>query len=266
MSVFRWPNGSTKTPWVTSEWNPARRNPVSGIIQPHNGIDLIGFPLNLSCADGVVTFARYNGGAGNEVRVRHDDGSESRYKHNARILVRVGQHVSQGTALGVMGTTGQSTGIHLHFETRYSPGGASVNPRVFMRGRLSWAGDGEIITTEDGDDMHLIKRSGGSVEASMFGARFHGPSEKERGYYVITDPDEIVDWERVFFRGGSGSAKSEPRSVYVRMQKSARRAHKMIDCALCKPTASSSIDLQPILDAIAAVPGKVLAAFGLRRS
>jgi hypothetical protein len=153
-SFYRWPNGSAEVPYVTSEWNPARRNPVTGIIQPHNGIDVIGFTFNEACASGVVTFARYNGGAGNEVRILHDDGRETRYKHNARILVRVGQRVSQGTPLGVMGSTGQSTGIHLHLETRETPSSPSMNPRIFMRARITLAGDGTPIQE---DDMPLTK-------------------------------------------------------------------------------------------------------------
>lgn len=107
---------------------------------------------------------------------------------------------------------------------------------------------------EEDDEMKLIKRSEGATEASLFHPSFHGDSDKERGYYVITDLNEIVDWERILYPGGAGSAKEEPRSVYVRMQQSARIAHSNVSCARCTPAAGGTVDIQPIvsrLDSIA---------------
>lgn len=129
--MHTWPNGSGNIPPVTDEWG-MRVNPVSGVYTLHEGIDLVGFAYNLASAGGVVTFASYNGGAGNEVRVAHDDGTETRYKHNRAFMVVVGQRVERGQGLGIMGTTGNSTGVHCHFETRNSSGSASRNPRGFM--------------------------------------------------------------------------------------------------------------------------------------
>lgn len=135
-----WPNGSTSIPIVTSEYG--FRDPIetpggtSGTF--HYGIDLVGFPINRSPFAGQVIFARYNGGAGNEVRVRRSNGDVARIKHNARFLVSEGDWVGEGQDLGVMGTTGTSTGVHCHFETW--PGNAySVNPRAYM-GTLAPAG------------------------------------------------------------------------------------------------------------------------------
>lgn len=130
-----WPNGSTTIPTVTSEFG-MRVHPIFGTTTLHAGIDLVGFPLNLSSAAGVVTFAKFNGGAGNEVRVRHDDGTETRYKHNASFLVQVGDRVEAATPVGVMGSTGDSTGDHLHFETRDTPTSAARNPRDFINDHL----------------------------------------------------------------------------------------------------------------------------------
>jgi len=88
------------------------------------------------------------------------------------------------------------------------------------------AGSATTITdTEQDDDMRLVKRNEGTPEWSLFGASLSGPLEKERGYYVITDPDEATDWGRLLYRGG-GSEQMEPRAVYIRLQESARIAHE----------------------------------------
>lgn len=100
----------------------------------HKGIDIaapIGTPV-VAAADGVVVSAGWNsGGYGNLVEVQHPDGSVTRYAHNNRILVRQGQEVAQGQQISEMGSTGFSTGPHLHFEVRPG-GGAAVNPMAFL--------------------------------------------------------------------------------------------------------------------------------------
>jgi murein DD-endopeptidase MepM/ murein hydrolase activator NlpD len=96
----------------------------------HKGIDIagpVGTPIN-AAADGIVIAAGWNsGGYGNLVEVRHSDGTTTRYGHNSRLSVSVGQIVRQGQQVAAMGSTGNSTGSHLHFEIRHSGGGA-VNP------------------------------------------------------------------------------------------------------------------------------------------
>jgi murein DD-endopeptidase MepM/ murein hydrolase activator NlpD len=96
----------------------------------HKGIDIagpIGTPIN-AAADGTVIAAGWNsGGYGNLVEIKHNDGTTTRYGHNSRLSVSVGQTVRQGQQLAEMGSTGHSTGSHLHFEIRPS-GGNAVNP------------------------------------------------------------------------------------------------------------------------------------------
>jgi murein DD-endopeptidase MepM/ murein hydrolase activator NlpD len=75
----------------------------------------------------VIAAGWNSGGYGNLVEVRHSDGTTTRYGHNSRISVGVGQTVRQGQQLAEMGSTGHSTGSHLHFEIRPS-GGNAVNP------------------------------------------------------------------------------------------------------------------------------------------
>lgn len=100
----------------------------------HRGIDIaapVGTPI-LAASSGEVVVAGWNsGGFGNLVKVRHYDGSLTLYAHNSRILVREGQHVKQGQQIAEMGSTGRSTGPHLHFEVHPNGRGA-VNPIAYL--------------------------------------------------------------------------------------------------------------------------------------
>jgi murein DD-endopeptidase MepM/ murein hydrolase activator NlpD len=100
----------------------------------HQGIDIaadIGTPI-YAAATGVVEFAGWNsGGYGNMVEVRHSDGSMTRYAHMNAVYVRAGQEVRQGEQLGEMGSTGYSTGPHLHFEV-HLPNQGTVNPIAYL--------------------------------------------------------------------------------------------------------------------------------------
>gem|GEM_PF-1552711 len=100
----------------------------------HRGIDIaapVGTPI-FAAAPGVVIKSGWNkGGYGNLVDIQHADGSLTRYAHNYRLLVRPGQFVDQGQQISLMGSTGRSTGPHLHFEVRPSGKGA-VNPIALL--------------------------------------------------------------------------------------------------------------------------------------
>lgn len=102
----------------------------------HKGIDIagpIGTPI-MAAATGIVTFAGWNsGGYGNLVEIEHPDGSLTRYAHNHRILVSAGQDVIQGQLIAEMGSTGNSTGPHLHFEL-YPPGTDAADPLAYLPG------------------------------------------------------------------------------------------------------------------------------------
>lgn len=100
----------------------------------HRGIDIaapVGTPI-VASAPGVVTSSGWNaGGYGNLVEIQHPDGSLTLYAHNNRLLVRKGQHVIQGQQIAEMGSTGYSTGPHLHFEL-HPRGKGAVNPIAFL--------------------------------------------------------------------------------------------------------------------------------------
>jgi murein DD-endopeptidase MepM/ murein hydrolase activator NlpD len=103
----------------------------------HAGIDIAaptGTPI-WAAASGVVEYAGWNsGGYGNLVEIRHADGTITRYAHMSAIYVQEGQSVSQTQVIGAIGSTGFSTGPHLHFEVRPGGGGA-VNPIAYLTGR-----------------------------------------------------------------------------------------------------------------------------------
>lgn len=103
----------------------------------HRGIDIaapVGTPI-YAAAPGVIEFSGWNsGGYGNMVDIRHPDGSKTRYAHNSRNLVRVGQQVTQGQQIAEMGSTGYSTGPHVHFEI-HLPDSGTVNPIAYLPNR-----------------------------------------------------------------------------------------------------------------------------------
>jgi murein DD-endopeptidase MepM/ murein hydrolase activator NlpD len=122
-----------KTAAFTSGYG-VRSDPFKGRAAMHAGIDLagpVGTPI-YATADGTVSDAGYNsGGYGNLVKIDHGRGIETRYGHLSAFLVRPGQRVTRGQMIGRMGSTGRSTGSHLHYEVRID--GRAVNPIPFMK-------------------------------------------------------------------------------------------------------------------------------------
>lgn len=113
---------------VTSNWG-MRRHPVLGYMRMHRGMDFgagHGTPI-YAALDGVVAAAGRAGGYGNVVKLAHGNGIQTAYGHMSRIAARRGQRVGRGQLIGYVGSTGMSTGPHLHFEVWKN--GASVNPR-----------------------------------------------------------------------------------------------------------------------------------------
>jgi len=122
-----------KTAEFTSGYG-IRSDPFQGRAARHQGIDLaapIGTAI-YATADGMVTTAGWNsGGYGNLIKIDHGRGIETRYGHLSAILVSAGQRVTRGQQIGRMGSTGRSTGSHLHYEVRIDD--RAVNPIPFMK-------------------------------------------------------------------------------------------------------------------------------------
>jgi murein DD-endopeptidase MepM/ murein hydrolase activator NlpD len=110
-----------------------RWHPVYGGWRMHHGVDLsapMGTPI-IASRSGVVNVASYEeGGAGNYVNIDHKDGFVTRYMHMTHYIVEVGQYVYAGQVIGYCGSTGASTGPHLHFGIYYN--GSSVNPAYYI--------------------------------------------------------------------------------------------------------------------------------------
>lgn len=110
-----------------------RRDPINKRRAMHAGIDLRA-PLRaevMATAPGRVSFAGRRGGYGRMVEIDHGMGVRTRYAHLSRISVRVGQQVALGTRLGLVGSSGRSTGPHLHYEVLVD--GRARNPQPFLR-------------------------------------------------------------------------------------------------------------------------------------
>ena len=109
-----------------------RTHPITGKQSFHNGVDLAnvqGVPI-YAAKSGTVTVATYNGVYGYYVQINHGDGFSSLYGHLTHYIVGVGQYVSAGQVIGYMGSTGWSTGPHLHFTIYYN--GNTVNPMNYI--------------------------------------------------------------------------------------------------------------------------------------
>jgi murein DD-endopeptidase MepM/ murein hydrolase activator NlpD len=112
-----------------------REHPLYGVRKFHSGVDIsvgLGTPLHAT-ADGVVSFADQSAGNGNIVVLEHGSGYSTVYAHNTKNLVHAGQTVKRGEVVAYSGSTGASTGPHVHYEVWKN--GRSVNPAPFLASR-----------------------------------------------------------------------------------------------------------------------------------
>jgi len=121
-----------KRGWVSSYFG-YRTDPFSGRIAHHDGIDLAGKhgAEVISVASGIVTWAGKRYGYGNLVELNHGNGYVTRYGHNEKIDVKVGDTIKKGDTIARMGSTGRSTGPHVHFEVIKN--GRTVDPMKYIR-------------------------------------------------------------------------------------------------------------------------------------
>ncbi|MCK4833502.1 MAG: peptidoglycan DD-metalloendopeptidase family protein [Gammaproteobacteria bacterium] len=126
------PRGRPITKGWTSSYYGKRTDPFTGKLAMHKGMDFAGKEGSeiVSVASGVVTWAGDRYGYGHLVEVNHGNGYTTRYGHNAKLLVKVGDSVEKGHVLSLMGSTGRSTGPHVHFEVLKND--RQVNPAKFV--------------------------------------------------------------------------------------------------------------------------------------
>lgn len=118
--------------WLSSQYG-YRTDPFTGRKAWHSGLDFAGAKGSdvMAVASGVVTWAGSRYGYGNLVEINHGNGYVTRYGHNAKVLVEVGDTVKRGQVIGKMGSTGRSTGPHVHFEVIKN--GHVTNPIPYIR-------------------------------------------------------------------------------------------------------------------------------------
>ena len=133
---FVWPATSYL---VTSEYG-YRIHPLQGVQKFHSGIDIgagAGTPIYAAAA-GTVATATYNDSYGNYVLINHGGGNSTLYAHMSSMAVSSGAYVTQGQVIGYVGSTGWSTGPHLHYEVRLN--GSTVNPLSYYSGYTIYNG------------------------------------------------------------------------------------------------------------------------------
>ncbi|GAA1147842.1 hypothetical protein GCM10009651_35720 [Microbacterium natoriense] len=168
---FLWPNGSAVRPTISSSFGP-RKAPVAGASTFHRGTDFVGYVAVRAVADGQVKVVGtpYGWSAGGvQVWVQHD-GFLSRSMHLSSTTVRDGQYVHAGDQLGVMGRTGNVSGVHHHLEIVV--GGVQVDPVPFLSSRVGGvpasggaskpADPGVASTVWEDDDMRIFSTTDGS--------------------------------------------------------------------------------------------------------
>lgn len=145
--VMVWPVGINGT-YITSPYG-TRLHPIQGVYKYHDGIDIgnagFGAPV-IAAADGVVTYAGVMGGYGNCVMIYHGSGIVSLYAHGQEIKTTLGSTVKQGDIIMSVGSTGNSTGPHLHFEVRKN--GIVTDPIPYLKGESEEQNDNNVISNE----------------------------------------------------------------------------------------------------------------------
>ena len=167
-----------------------RRHPILGYRRMHSGMDFRasrGTPI-VAVTDGKVVGSGRMGGCGNAVRLRHGGGMDTRYCHMSRVAVRSGQSVRRGQVIGYVGSTGLSTGPHLHYEMYRS--GRAVNPasvKFVTRAQLSGA---ELRQFRDALSRLKMVEAG----AALIDLKSEAPQEEEpvREIDKIGTPKEVT--------------------------------------------------------------------------
>lgn len=124
-----WPSAASH---YISSYFGMRMHPIYNYMRMHNGIDIAaaGGTNILAAESGTVIEATYNSGYGNYIVIYHGNGVSTLYAHSSRLIASVGDYVSRGQVIALVGTTGNSTGNHLHFEVRIN--GTPTNPLDYL--------------------------------------------------------------------------------------------------------------------------------------
>ena len=144
-----WPIAMEGT-YITSPYGN-RLHPIQGVYKNHAGIDIAGPNVNrapvVAAADGIVAYAGWISGYGNCVMINHGSGIISLYGHGSEIVTETGKEVQQGEIIMRVGSTGNSTGPHVHFEIRKN--GVVVDPIPYLNGEVTEINEEVTATNEE---------------------------------------------------------------------------------------------------------------------
>lgn len=183
---------------VNSKFGP-RMHPIHKVMKMHTGIDMKFSDRSVAdvraAADGEIIFAGQNGGYGNTIKIKHISASgkhlcSTTYNHLAKIYVAVGQKVSASQRIGLEGTTGSSTGNHLHFEV-ILPNGSFTDPEPYIRGTLSVAG--KTLDNGDADQTTVQSRTNTNTALTAENVKAVDGSCPNYGSTYPPDPTETHD-------------------------------------------------------------------------
>lgn len=164
--VMIWPLAMEGT-HITSGYG-YRTHPIQGVYKKHAGIDISGANVYgapaVAAADGVVAYAGWISGYGNCVMVNHGNNIISLYGHGSEIVTQTGKTVKQGEIIMRVGSTGNSTGPHLHFEIRKN--GNSVDPMPYLNGEITEIIPGSSTNTEDSTNMENTANTENNAETA----------------------------------------------------------------------------------------------------
>lgn len=201
-----------------------RFHPILGFSRMHQGIDLgapMGAPI-VAATDGTVEFAGWHGGHGNYVKLHHTGGIETGYAHMSRIIARPGEHVRQGQLIGYVGSTGLSTGPHLHYEVFRN--GVAIDPSSMKFTTTQQLGGRELANFKAQLNSLLAVRVAGGGQARFEASEPAAESKADR--------HQAKAEKTLTAKSSKHRAKAE-RSAE---SKSARRHAKAAKHAEVKPT------------------------------
>lgn len=173
LAATTWYYPHTRKYSVTSPYG-YRIHPITGVRTFHDGVD-IGSPNNepiYAMRDGEVIVAGVLGGYGNFVRIRHADGSTTGYGHMSRIRASTGQKVVAGTRIGDVGSTGDSTGAHLHVEYRTTAG--SADPGSILSNAPVAVPGGVVTPPIEEQDLGMAYLINDGSRGALVGAGYFG--------------------------------------------------------------------------------------------
>lgn len=181
----------------------------------HNGIDLVGGSEILACEDGIVTSISNSGeqyGNACYVRIKHSNGYYTLYYHlkSGSVCVNVGDNIKKGQKIGVMGATGQATGVHLHFQIDKGSSASSINPYDYLFNNIPFIdnNDNDLDKYSDEELAHMVINGdfgNGEERKEKLGNRYNDVQEKVNNILNNKTDFDLLETVKKTIRGDYGN-------------------------------------------------------------